>query len=1249
EQGLGYYYQPACAYIDGVVDRAEAAGVYLLPTIWTHAQLRDTDHTWGDGWWWNNTYQDVCSVTDFFVMDSGGETPQWRLQKNYYRYMIARWGYSRAIAGWVALCEIDGTEGFVDDSAQAASWCAAVRDYFRTNDKYRVNASNQYPMVASNLDSPSWGNLDLRATDTYTSQYNDVAIAQTVANQTSTMRGSGLPSFHAEFGGNVAGGASQPAHMHNGIWAGFSSGAAMTPLLWCDGYDFPMLADAGSVPQDPPITVNTAMRDHLQYLSEFAASVTYLGDAALEPIPGASVNIDDGNCRGWGMWLPSTATEYDRGFGWIQDTGGTMGGEIVDIPDVDPGDYLMVWYDVWTSGQDNISLSSVTVDASEVLTATIPTLAQSDIAFQFWPTAEAPTYVLMDETSSRAASGGAIVEWTTESEVDNLGFHVLRRPAARSRWERVTARMIPGRLTAVGSKTYRHLDLVAPGRYEYRIETVSTDGERERHGSREGITVEVGDEGEVASLVETAGLLAGRAAGACRAWRGRISTERRLRELAELPKGWAPRASSGRDDRARVRRVASSTTAGRPTAAADGRGAAPTGGARPSPGDVCVRTRGDGVFFVPAAALPCPPERARLTTGGVTSRPLEADPSGIWFFAADYRDAYTDTNATFVGPGRARTGTRGGCSAPAGLFAREACSVMADTARAEEDALFVSAATDAPGPWFSRAILWSGGAEHTVHVQVADLLQGATTLRVAVFGYSTDDAVDPDHELVVSVNDRAVADLFWDGRGYKVIEIPLEQGAIRDGANTIGLLTPLTESIPGGHGVIVDYIEIEYPRALSVAGGPLIVQVDERSVVEVAGLAAAEVWVVEIGPAGEARKVATAFRESGAGGYVARFRTRGGRYYVARPDQVRAPLDTRDAVIASVRAGTSYLAVGPEVFRRPAGDLLDARRAGGLSPAYVSLESAIDTYGHGRYGAGGVVNLVRELAPRYIVLVGDNCYDYLGREGKPVDPMVPAVLTRTRHDCQANADALYGDLDGDGTGVLVADDASKGQDFASAQDVVAASFPEVDWTKLYAGVHGDGAFIREALTRTVNSGADLVVYQGHGSSSRLGSSYPLLDLDEAARWTGAPVVYLSSCWGAYILRNTAAASSIAEALLRSQGGATAVIGSTAASTQGTQRALLADFLAAGLRESDCIGDALVAAQRKAARRASGITAEGARQDVLDAVHCYTVLGDPATAIVFGPWKELAGRARDGNGAAPPARPDGGPPDGRRGK
>ncbi len=145
------------------------------------------------------------------------------------------------------------------------------------------------------------------------------------------------------------------------------------------------------------------------------------------------------------------------------------------------------------------------------------------------------------------------------------------------------------------------------------------------------------------------------------------------------------------------------------------------------------------------------------------------------------------------------------------------------------------------------------------------------------------------------------------------------------------------------------------------------------------------------------------------------------------------------------------------------------------------------------------------------------------------------------------------------------------------------------------------------------------------------------------------MVYLSSCWGAYVQRNTEAASSLAEALLRSQGGATAVIGSTAASTQGTQRALLADFLAAGLREGDCIGDALVAAQRKAARRAAGVTAEGARQDLLDAVHCYTVLGDPAMPIVFGPWKELAASPRDGNGAAPPARPDGSRPTGRRRK
>ncbi len=359
--GIGNYNQAACAYLDAVIERAEAAGVCLLPTIWSHGQLRGDGHPWGAGWWYNNAYSTVCSAAGFF--DTNG-TMQWRYQRNFYRYLIARYGYSRALAGFVAICEIDGTSGWAANQSQALAWCAAVRDFFSANDPFRRNASGQTPAAGTRVNAASWeSGFDLRSTDSYASQYDNVGVALTIATDTQVMRRSGKPSFHAEFGGNTSGGASQPAHLHNGIWAAATNGAAMTPLVWCDGGSFPMLT--------------AAMQDHLQYLAQFMAGIDYLGSPSLST---AAVSVKDSNLRGWGMKLA------DRGYAWVQrKNAGSLGGQTVSISSLAAGHYTVQWFNPWASGATPIQTATVTVAGDGVLRAAIPSLACPDVALRFAP------------------------------------------------------------------------------------------------------------------------------------------------------------------------------------------------------------------------------------------------------------------------------------------------------------------------------------------------------------------------------------------------------------------------------------------------------------------------------------------------------------------------------------------------------------------------------------------------------------------------------------------------------------------------------------------------------------------------------------------------------------------------------------------------------------------------------------------------------------------------------------------------
>ena len=367
--GIGNYNQATCAYIDGDVSRAEAAGVYLLPSLWAHDQLCSGIPSGWPASWSNNAYSSVCAAGDFFTTGSTTDTAQWRLQKNYYRYLLARWGCSRSIVGWVAVVEVDGTTGYVQNSGQVTNWVGKLSAYFNANDPYRASAS--YPLAITRVDQPAFDlGAGMRATDSYASKTNNIAVAQTIASQVTTMRASGKPDFHAEFGGDVLNGASQPAHLHNGTWGGTSAGAALMPLLWCDGGNYPLLTDPN---------VGAAMCSHLQYLAQFMSGITYQGDPTLSA---ATISLGGSSLRGWGMRTSNKA------FGWVQNSqGGSINGQTLTLSSLAAGKYNVTFYDVWQNGRTPIlTRTSIYVKANGQMTTTLPTLARSDIAWSVLPT-----------------------------------------------------------------------------------------------------------------------------------------------------------------------------------------------------------------------------------------------------------------------------------------------------------------------------------------------------------------------------------------------------------------------------------------------------------------------------------------------------------------------------------------------------------------------------------------------------------------------------------------------------------------------------------------------------------------------------------------------------------------------------------------------------------------------------------------------------------------------------------------------
>ncbi|MFZ0545457.1 MAG: DUF5060 domain-containing protein, partial [Candidatus Promineifilaceae bacterium] len=219
-----HYSESNVSLIDLIVQDAQKEGVFIIFTIWDHPQLRDNTHPWGDGRWERNGFKNLGSLESFFVSDEA-----WAWQENFYRYIIARWGYSPAIGMWQTVSEINGTNAY----DQTEPWHNKVNAYFVENDPYR------HPTTASQSGDVDWEeghrNMDAPQVHIYDFQGDDaVAAAEIIAGWTQRMfNRNEKPNWVGEFG--VGGNTVYPELFHNSIWAALAAGSAMTPAEWNGG------------------------------------------------------------------------------------------------------------------------------------------------------------------------------------------------------------------------------------------------------------------------------------------------------------------------------------------------------------------------------------------------------------------------------------------------------------------------------------------------------------------------------------------------------------------------------------------------------------------------------------------------------------------------------------------------------------------------------------------------------------------------------------------------------------------------------------------------------------------------------------------------------------------------------------------------------------------------------------------------------------------------------------------------------
>jgi hypothetical protein len=346
--------------IDLTVADAQKQGVFLVFTIWDHPELRDTTHAWGNGNWIKNGFSQLGDINSFFTSDEA-----WAWQENFYRYIIARWGYSPAIGMWQTVSEINGTNAY----DQTDPWHKKVNDYFVANDPYRhlTTASKSgggkdipWPEGHKVMDAPQVHIYDPL-------NDNPVGAASVLAQWTSTMwNEAAKPNWVGEFG--TPGDEYYPELFHNSIWAALGAGAAMTPAEWNSG---------GSWGEMTPAMLADASR-----LARFVSGMPL---AQWDPSP-LQVISRDPQVRGWGV------AGRDGGLFWVQDfslegksidkirKGQTTRKRVqVDLQGLAGGTYSLTPYDTWQG--TFLTAISVTCTEAQPCTILLPDF-KADLAFK---------------------------------------------------------------------------------------------------------------------------------------------------------------------------------------------------------------------------------------------------------------------------------------------------------------------------------------------------------------------------------------------------------------------------------------------------------------------------------------------------------------------------------------------------------------------------------------------------------------------------------------------------------------------------------------------------------------------------------------------------------------------------------------------------------------------------------------------------------------------------------------------------
>lgn len=555
--------------------------------------------------------------------------------------------------------------------------------------------------------------------------------------------------------------------------------------------------------------------------------------------------------------------------------------------------------------------------------------------------------------------------------------------------------------------------------------------------------------------------------------------------------------------------------------------------------------------------------------------------------------------------------------------------------------------------WFWASLTAPTAQNYEINLPL--VAEGIARLRISGWA-STQGAVNPDHHILLYLNNQLILDQTWDGKGEFDFVTEIPQGVLMEGVNQIELRAPGDTGVPADI-YLLDSFEIAYSSYLRPIEGRLTFMSHGEEQVLAGFSDVVNVYDVSdplnpvqmgswdqdsISFSGEKGHIYTAV---GSGGYLA-------------PTRIEKAVLTPDLRVSSNAA--DYIAVGPSELLTPIDDLLDLREEGGFRSISVPLEAIYDQFGGGFPEPEAIRGFLQyawmnwDDSPDYLLLVGDATYDPKGYISTSEANRLPVFLVNTVYGGQTASDVGYSQLSGErwiqseqntrheiavgripaqnlvqvrvfvdkileyersikelsdnGTidkGILAIAD---GQDasFQSDAQYFLDLFPEQYQKSIIAPQPGQDGVNLEIINQ-ISAGNHLVAYFGHGSVNMWGKDrlFSVEDVSALPSDSQLPVILNLTCLtGLFTHPST---ESLAEALLwKEEGGAVAVLAPTSLTLPTDQSFLVDELTSAILSDPDIpIGEVLRLARQQIPADTRGLR---------DVLQTFLLFGDPALKL-----------------------------------